>query len=522
MYSKRTTLSSRVAPQPTSLNKPFKSPLIDKPTTDDPSNSKKPAEKHIPLLLDDDIEDSDLEDDKEPEAPVDLSKRARTSASPAAGSLIGSAPSPGGGKDKIEDEIEESQTTPFKTVSRQNTVGKKGKFKTRADREKVQYQERKDSEKQADTENKDANEGAGRFKFKTFAAQKSLMQKVDKYDPIKLAKESPRKKEKKDFLGLARYDHVLKKNNIDPKILSLLNNTLESGEGSDSDDSTSSKKRKRASSGSPDDLIAIDDTESKAVKTKRTRATKEKYTCPMCDEEVSKELYESYLPDLPSKPALKRKFHKSHKVEKAHAKIKKLEIPDIDWENLGPRCTKYMPYLEAIMAKKTTSHYREISEEFFKSKPRNGKSRTEAMFEKGNWEKEYPGYYGPRGRDIIADMISSSKVIRAALKRLKQSKDTTTTKAGEGVYIQSILVPELATRLIMEDFEMEDDEVEKGRKLMLDTIDIGLALNDDNEDDSELNDGMDWWWKEQEEKRQQDEETEPSLSQASIYIEADD
>ncbi|EPS39161.1 hypothetical protein H072_7067 [Dactylellina haptotyla CBS 200.50] len=509
MSSKRQTRSSNV-------NKPFKSPVVQRDEKkDDKAIEAKKTQTFIPLLDDSDDEVDEIEDSDIDEL---LKSGPRSSPPPAREPTVVDLTSSSRKVDDIEDDEAEANqaTVPFKSLARQNS-GKRGKFKTRADREKTQHQERKQSEKEAGTKENDLADG---FKLRTFAKLDSLMAKVQKYDPVKLASESPKKKEKKDILGLARYDHVLKKNGLDPKLLALLSDNLEK-EHSDSDDSTSSqKKRKRTSSHSPDNVIEIDDTTPK--KSKKSKKNKDKYLCPMCDEEVSQQLYESYMPDLPKKMALKRKLHKSHKLEKAYAKKKELGIPDIDWDTLEDRCKRYFSHLEDIMEGRTKSHFKDISESFLKTKKNNGKSRTEAIFEKGNWEKEIPGYYGPRGRDIMADTINESKVIKAGLRRLKQAKDITTTRSSEGAYIQSILVPELATRLIMEDFEMGDDEVERARKLMLDTIDVGWSLNDDAADYTGPNDGMDWWWKEQEEKRQQEEDTEPSMSQNSIYIETDD
>ncbi|KAF3942075.1 hypothetical protein ABW19_dt0203260 [Dactylella cylindrospora] len=86
----------------------------------------------------------------------------------------------------------------------------------------------------------------------------------------------------------------------------------------------------------------------------------------------------------------------------------------------------------------------------------------------------------------------------------------------------------------MEDFNLTDDKIKEGRKLMVETIEIGRLLNDENEDDvlvevgensynDELNDGMNWWWEEQEEKRRREEETEPENSQASVvYVDEDE
>ncbi|KAK6536373.1 hypothetical protein TWF281_000612 [Arthrobotrys megalospora] len=526
MHSQRTTRSHNR--NPTNVNKPFKPHVISKPAKEVPQIFKG-------VLDDDDIEDSDLDKDSSlDEIPVvDLStspQKVPTSTPPKPRSkfMVPSTPEPDmttqtPPKDDEIEEVEEEK------ISRRTAVpGKRGKFNTRKDKEKFQYFEQKKTEREATT--------AAQTKQKALkmpGCREALLESVEKYDPVKIADASPRKSPEKSpekgVMGRERYNSVLKKHGLelDPKLQSLLDDRFDTEEpsfdfGSDSDSSvssSSSKKRKRGTSDS-------EGTPKKAEESKLARQTKKprKYLCPMCNEEVSQQLYESYLPDLEKrfKLDLRRKFHKSHKLEKVHAKVKELNIPEIDWDNLEDRCTKYFPYLSDIMARKTKSHFRDLSEKFNKTKRKNNKSRTEALFDDGDWEKTYPGYYGPRGSEIMGDAISSSKAMMGALKKLGKAKDITTMGGGAGSYIQCILIPELATRLIMEDFGMSDDEIDKGRQLMQETINIGLLLNDDNNADNEdatgVNDGMDWWWKEQEAKRLQEEETEPSQSQTSIYV----
>ncbi|KAF3942185.1 hypothetical protein ABW19_dt0209114 [Dactylella cylindrospora] len=182
----------------------------------------------------------------------------------------------------------------------------------------------------------------------------------------------------------------------------MIGDRLESSGESDSDDSSSSRKRKRASTGSLRDPIDVDaPTPDGQQKSKKQKPGKGEYLCPICDQKIPQQLYESYMPDLLKKTALKRRLHKSHKLAKAHEDKKRLNIPDIDWDELDARCTKYFPYLQDIMNGRVKSYYRQVSEDYHKTKRRDGRSRTEAMFDKGNWEKEYPGYYGSRGRDIM-------------------------------------------------------------------------------------------------------------------------
>ncbi|KAF3203506.1 hypothetical protein TWF679_010209 [Orbilia oligospora] len=475
MYSGRST---RLNNGQTNVNKPFKSPVT--------SNTPRKKQPDIFQGLLDDIEDSDKEDEEEqPNEVIDLISPEKAKSS----SVFDSKPSDPISLEKEEaddDEIEEIEGKEEKIWRRTATPGKKGKFTTRQQRETSQYLERRKTEREAAA----AETKTGTLRIP--AAAEALLRHIEKNDPAKLEMEIPKPTPQKSIRE--RYNGR-------------------------------SKKRKRRSSDSestPKKIEASGATKQK----KKAKQGHKKYRCPMCKEEVSKQLYESYLPDLEKKYKidLRRKFHKSHKLAKVHKKVSELDIPEIDWDNLEDRCKEHFPYLSDIMARKAESHYRDLSEKFYTKKRNDHKGRTEALFDDGDWEKTYPGYYGPRGSEIIGDAISNSKLINTALKKLSAKKDITTLRGGAGAYIQRILIPEVGTRLIMEDFRMTDDEIDKARELMQNTIDIGLLLNHGEEDGDLMgvDDGMEWWWKEREAQRLQEEETEPSQSQTSIYIEASD
>ncbi|TGJ71143.1 hypothetical protein EYR41_003130 [Orbilia oligospora] len=503
----------------TNVNKPFKSPVT--------SNTPRKNQPDIFQGLLDDIEDSDEQDEEEgPNEVIDLISPEKAKAS----SVLDPEPNDHIllGKEEADDnEIEEIEEKEEKIWRRTATPGKKGKFTTRQQRETLQDLERRKTEREAAA----AETKTGTLRIPP--AAEALLKHIEKNDPAKLKTEIPKPTPQKSIRE--RYNDLLKSNgvNLQPRLISLLDDRFDkdepnSGSGSDSDgslSSTSGKKRKRRSSGSDSTPKKIEASGATKQKKKAKQGPK-KYRCPMCKEEVSKQLYESYLPDLEKKYKidLRRKFHKSHKLAKVHKKVSELDIPEIDWDTLEDRCKEHFPYLSDIMARKTESHYRDLSEKFCTKKRNDHKGRTEALFDDGDWEKTYPGYYGPRGSEIIGDAISNSKLVNTALKELSEKKDITTLRGGAGAYIQRILVPEVGTRLIMEDFRMADDEIDKARELMQNTIDIGLLLNHGEEDGDLIgvDDGMQWWWKEREAQCLQEEETEPSQSQTSIYIEASD
>ena len=96
--------------------------------------------------------------------------------------------------------------------------------------------------------------------------------------------------------------------------------------------------------------------------------------------------------------------------------------------------------------------------------------------------------------------------------------DMTLVNESVGEYTTAIFVPELATRLIMEDMGLADDKIAEGRKLMVDTVDLGNIINPEKIDEDVLNDysdeynaegdgagGMAWWWDEQVEKARRED-----------------
>jgi hypothetical protein len=98
-----------------------------------------------------------------------------------------------------------------------------------------------------------------------------------------------------------------------------------------------------------------------------------------------------------------------------------------------------------------------------------------------------------------------------------------------GVYITTVLVPEMATRLIMQDNNIVEENLEQGRRLLRKTVRMGQILHPDEDekanDEEGEGDGMDWWRKEQDDKLaaelaaldEEEEEGAPG-SQESIFI----
>ena len=87
-----------------------------------------------------------------------------------------------------------------------------------------------------------------------------------------------------------------------------------------------------------------------------------------------------------------------------------------------------------------------------------------------------PGYYGPRGSRAMSENILSNF---AQDLRDITVKNRLVAKGGLVVYIQNVLVPELAVRLISEDMECG---MEEARQIMRNSAGLGDLLSEEVED----------------------------------------
>lgn len=128
----------------------------------------------------------------------------------------------------------------------------------------------------------------------------------------------------------------------------------------------------------------------------------------------------------------------------------------------------------------------EILQKLRKSTSNRNAATPMAMFQV--FDLTQPGYYGPRGVELItrlvmerfADEIRHSTKLQEALRFC----------GGVMGYVSSVIVPEVGIRLIMED---KDIDWAKARQIMKESVAYGSVINpalaDKNEDDDEGVDG---------------------------------
>ncbi|KAJ8123358.1 hypothetical protein O1611_g9610 [Lasiodiplodia mahajangana] len=203
--------------------------------------------------------------------------------------------------------------------------------------------------------------------------------------------------------------------------------------------------------------------------------------CPMCHEAVDSELIEKYSTNGKMSVKQQTDFCRLHKRRSAEAAGMKKGYPKIDWESLRSRCTAHLKFLERILEGTQVSHYRQI----LKEKVDSGKNRTLLKSQ----DNLTPGYYGPRGLQVMTGLIMSTLSYVIRRRAVEDKLISARTYTG---YVQTVLVPELTVRLIMEDMSVTE---ERAREVLEESVEIGELLHeeardvvriDEREDDSLL------------------------------------
>ncbi|KAL1843729.1 hypothetical protein VTJ49DRAFT_110 [Mycothermus thermophilus] len=190
--------------------------------------------------------------------------------------------------------------------------------------------------------------------------------------------------------------------------------------------------------------------------------------CPLCRKEVDKTLLEEFNAKQRNgrvTVSAMRRFCEQHQRRTARNTWVTKGYPDIQWDELDGRIARHYPFLRKILADEEPSHYRRRFEESV----RKGRNRT-LLTSNANLT---PGYYGLRGlRAMTENLITEF----APLLRERAPRDRLVSARGYTTYLQSVLVPELAVRLIMEDMNVDEREA---RTILTESSKVGELLNDE-------------------------------------------
>ncbi|KAI1143309.1 hypothetical protein F5Y05DRAFT_368191 [Hypoxylon sp. FL0543] len=207
----------------------------------------------------------------------------------------------------------------------------------------------------------------------------------------------------------------------------------------------------------------ISDDEPEDVSTESIAATTAR--CPMCHEVVDAELLAKHSDHGRMNIRKQTAFCRLHKRQTAISARSQRGYPKINWKTLNTRLEKHQDMLKDILEGTRPSYYREVLKENVDS----GKNRTLLKTE----DSLTPGYYGSRGLRAMTEYIMQTL---SPIVRKRAVEDRLVSARGYTGYVQVVLVPELAVRLIMEDMNVAEEDA---RKIMQDSIEFGELLHED-------------------------------------------
>jgi hypothetical protein len=215
--------------------------------------------------------------------------------------------------------------------------------------------------------------------------------------------------------------------------------------------------------------LLIDDTDEPETPVKAVHISDSAApSCPICGEVVEKSLLDNFSKgkwkgtQMPV--AVQDMICRSHKMVSAKASWAENAYPTINWDVLETRLNAHRPLLSQILDGKP-SYYRDILAKKIKA----GQDRTLLTSKR----VDLPGYYGPRGLRAIQEYVITNFGSHV---RSRAARDPTISKRGYGHYVQAVLVPELAVRLIMDDMGVS---VEMARTIMEESVGLGELLSED-------------------------------------------
>jgi len=186
--------------------------------------------------------------------------------------------------------------------------------------------------------------------------------------------------------------------------------------------------------------------------------------CPMCNKPVDPADLQEWG-DMNTRQ--QERFCQFHQKKSAKEDWSLKGYPSIDWDNLGSRISKHYSFIKKVI-NGADSHYRDLLEEKVNAgKDRNLLKMTSNLT---------PGYYGGRGLRIMSENIMQKFTPQL---KTKAVKDRRISSRGATAFVQSVLVPEVAVLLIMEDMNVE---VEEARDILEDSAAIGELIHEEIRD----------------------------------------
>jgi hypothetical protein len=186
--------------------------------------------------------------------------------------------------------------------------------------------------------------------------------------------------------------------------------------------------------------------------------------CPWCGEPVEEQLLQEFSKGKRMNVRQQTRFCQKHKRQEAQEAWSVKSYPTINWGELPDRIATHYDALLDIIDGTRPSHYRARLAEKIEA----GADRAMRKEENLN-----PGYYGPRGFNLMCDCLVDRF---GDLLKLKAVHDRVISGRGSAAFIQTVLVAELAVQLIKDDMCVSAEEA---RGIMEGSKDIGEVIHEE-------------------------------------------
>ncbi|RPB00886.1 hypothetical protein L873DRAFT_1788791 [Choiromyces venosus 120613-1] len=155
-----------------------------------------------------------------------------------------------------------------------------------------------------------------------------------------------------------------------------------------------------------------------------------------------------------------------HKAVSLRGEWVRKGYPEINWKGLKRRIEGNYKSIEAILHGEIESPFLAI----FQEQEKDVRGNPILLLRKDH-RLQYPGYYGPRGANIMLHWL-----LRRFGKDITAYNNATSnlTHSSAAAFVQAVLVPEMAVRLIMEDMKVNE---KRAREVLEESRSIGETLN---------------------------------------------
>lgn len=201
--------------------------------------------------------------------------------------------------------------------------------------------------------------------------------------------------------------------------------------------------------------------------------------CPLCGVSVPSSLLQGFSKGKHMKVSRQAAFCRHHNRMSAQKEYSEAGYPEIDWQAIDARIRLHHKFIRSILDGSQTSYYRDVMADGIKT-GKVGRTVRQTVFDgKGAGKVDdktqslIPGYYGSRGLRAISENLMDE--FSATLRKV-QVRDRLVASRGVTGYVQGVLVPEVAARLVEEDLNIGEDEA---RAVLRRSAALGEVVNEE-------------------------------------------